>query len=610
MAAADRPAAAAAGVCWNGEVKAMPQPADEAACISADASYVWIGCYSVSTWQAAPEFYMCDRAYVFDGEVPAYLSGIAAIKTANSDKASDRADTDFLCFDIDVPGTVYVLYDSRAVNLPAWLEHTYTNQHATVAAVTDGVGAYNVYFACFPAGTVCMGGNFETSAEEAEAYAACYDDSWTEECDSIGDPPGEGSMYVVAVGPLATHSDINLDGQSFAREIIDDVEAGDGTVSIEGMMSCGDTVEGMTLSSDVSNLGRTETAEKVYMVTLSEGEVMVSSCGSDELFDTTISIYLVEDGFPVDVTSEIAAISIGGEDKTATRVAYHDGTGSSCGHLAEVTTTIETAGDYLIVIDGWPNGNPDQRHGSYSLSLTCGEGAEPQAEPGEEDGIDLVFDDYEEGQWGPAAEPYPEGANCTWFVPNPTLPYPENEGFVCICTFDDQQQQCTSSGPQCGDDYWGGGADTSGVRPLPHGNGRQRFPPIFPAQRGRPDHHAADQRHQVHDGSLTPNRFDGFHDVSPDEVAALLPDAVDDGPVFGGQTTVELVMTGPGGQRATIDQPDRQPEPARRLRDLQHQRALPRRRGRPPLRRAHLRHLQLLLQRRLVRRRLQLHLHR
>ena len=117
-------------------------------------------------------------------------------------------------------------------------------------------------------------------------------------------------MYVVAVGPLLTHSDINLDGTSFAREVIPDVAAGDGTVVVAGSLACGGEVSGTTLATDVSNLGRTETAEKVFSATLPAGQVSVSSCGSDELFDTTISIYSLADGAPSTTTSEIASINI------------------------------------------------------------------------------------------------------------------------------------------------------------------------------------------------------------------------------------------------------------------------------------------------------------
>ena len=150
------------------------------------------------------------------------------------------------------------------------------------AAVTDGVGAYNVYFAGFPAGQVCMGGNFAVTIEEQTAYDACYatSDSWTENCDTIGDPPGEGSMFVVAVGPLLTHSDVNLNGASFAREVIQDVTAGDGTVAVTGPLTCAGTVSGTTLSTDVSNLGRTETAEKVFSVTLQAGTVSAANFAS------------------------------------------------------------------------------------------------------------------------------------------------------------------------------------------------------------------------------------------------------------------------------------------------------------------------------------------
>ena len=238
--------------------------------------------------------------------------------------------------------------------------------------MTDGVDAYNVYFAGFPAGQVCMGGNFAVSAGDQAAYDACYADSWTANCDSIGDPPGEGSMYVVAVGPLLTHSDVNLNGASFAREVIADVTAGDGNVTVDGSLTCGGAVSGTTLDSDVSNLGRAETAEKVYSWSFAgTGMISLSSCGSAELFDTTLSVYAVTSGTPAAPDATTVAITMGGVAMTATRVAYHDGTGSSCGHLAEIMDLWLSAGDYLIAIDGWPNGNAAQRHGDFAISMAC-----------------------------------------------------------------------------------------------------------------------------------------------------------------------------------------------------------------------------------------------
>ena len=60
------------------------------------------------------------------------------------------------------------------------------------------MGYYVVYFAELPAGQVCMGGNFAVDSSQLEEFNLCYGDTvdaWGSNCDVIGDPPGEGSMY-------------------------------------------------------------------------------------------------------------------------------------------------------------------------------------------------------------------------------------------------------------------------------------------------------------------------------------------------------------------------------------------------------------------------------
>jgi hypothetical protein len=71
--------------------------------------------------------YYCDRGYVFT-DIPSFLGGTAIITTANNDKKADASDTEFLCFDISEPATVYVLYDIR-IPEPAWLLSLFTDQH-------------------------------------------------------------------------------------------------------------------------------------------------------------------------------------------------------------------------------------------------------------------------------------------------------------------------------------------------------------------------------------------------------------------------------------------------------------------------------------------------
>ena len=88
----------------------------------------------------------CDRDYVFSS-LPPFLAGTQLIHTSNSDKRSDPADTEWLCFDVSAEATVYILYDSRAEDgsEPAWLTGMAVGQHIQLAEVTDaGMGTMEV----------------------------------------------------------------------------------------------------------------------------------------------------------------------------------------------------------------------------------------------------------------------------------------------------------------------------------------------------------------------------------------------------------------------------------------------------------------------------------
>merc|ERR1712167_345869 len=126
----------------------------------------------------------CDRNYVFT-TLPPFLQGTVLIPTANNDKRSDPANSEFVCFDLAGEATVYLLYDSRVEDgsEPGWMTSMFVGQHMSVAETTDsGMGDMEVWvYYAEEAGTVCLGGN---------------------------NAPGIGSNYVVAVGRAVVHAEI------------------------------------------------------------------------------------------------------------------------------------------------------------------------------------------------------------------------------------------------------------------------------------------------------------------------------------------------------------------------------------------------------------------
>lgn len=137
-------------------------------------------CYTVDIMTAGEQTY-CDREYVFLN-VPDFLDGADFIRTANGDKRSDASDEQYLCFDLAVEATVYVLYDSRATNgmEPTWLLRDFADEHEDVAEVGDAnMGTMEIHFADKRPGTTCIGGN---AAD------------------------GVASNYIVAIGPVSIKS--------------------------------------------------------------------------------------------------------------------------------------------------------------------------------------------------------------------------------------------------------------------------------------------------------------------------------------------------------------------------------------------------------------------
>jgi hypothetical protein len=94
------------------------------------------------TWRApytsamgVGDSYYADWADVKLGSLPPFLHSLVGIKTNNGDKFADGGDGEFLCFDVDEPVRVYLLYDQRVVKtgVPAWVTEKFHDHHEETA---------------------------------------------------------------------------------------------------------------------------------------------------------------------------------------------------------------------------------------------------------------------------------------------------------------------------------------------------------------------------------------------------------------------------------------------------------------------------------------------
>ncbi|GIX49564.1 MAG: hypothetical protein KatS3mg131_3775 [Candidatus Tectimicrobiota bacterium] len=87
--------------------------------------------------------------------MPPELEGLTAIKTANNDKYN--ASAQFLTFTLSGPATLYVAYDSRATQYPAWLTQDFVN---TGLVIETGDVPLVVWQRSLAAGTHSLPGNY------------------------------------------------------------------------------------------------------------------------------------------------------------------------------------------------------------------------------------------------------------------------------------------------------------------------------------------------------------------------------------------------------------------------------------------------------------------
>jgi hypothetical protein len=105
------------------------------------------------------DMYYVDRSYTA-ADLPPFLQYLNGIRTANNDAHSDPNDLEFLCFDVEERVRVYVMYDARAYDQPAWLKNRFVDKHTEVIENDIAISPYyEVYSAPFEAGQVCLGGN-------------------------------------------------------------------------------------------------------------------------------------------------------------------------------------------------------------------------------------------------------------------------------------------------------------------------------------------------------------------------------------------------------------------------------------------------------------------
>jgi hypothetical protein len=102
-----------------------------------------------------------DAEYTLE-RIPAELSGLPAIRTAQADKA--QAAAVYVKFDLPRAAKVYIAYEAEAKALPLWLREF---SPAKLGVIVDQYGTerpLNVYAKNFPAGRVTLGGNAATGS--------------------------------------------------------------------------------------------------------------------------------------------------------------------------------------------------------------------------------------------------------------------------------------------------------------------------------------------------------------------------------------------------------------------------------------------------------------
>jgi hypothetical protein len=122
--------------------------------------------------------YYTDRSYTITGGIPSWMVGRSLIKTSN-DERLNNASSGYMRFSNPVDWHVYVLFDSRAANLPDWIDKGGWEKKSEYKITTSlsSQPYLQVWRKRFSAGAcVDLGGNYGTgsSTENRSNFAVIY----------------------------------------------------------------------------------------------------------------------------------------------------------------------------------------------------------------------------------------------------------------------------------------------------------------------------------------------------------------------------------------------------------------------------------------------------
>jgi hypothetical protein len=120
-------------------------------------------------------YYYTDRDYTITGGVPDFIDGRDFIRTVN-DERSDTSTSGDVRFTNPDAGWVYVLFDSRSLSMPNWL-NGWELRTERITTSLDAQAYLKVYRKQFGAGQcVDLGGNYGpgSSIETRSNYVVVY----------------------------------------------------------------------------------------------------------------------------------------------------------------------------------------------------------------------------------------------------------------------------------------------------------------------------------------------------------------------------------------------------------------------------------------------------
>jgi len=155
-------------VFYGQEVAPPPPPPSSGGC-------TLDGNFQETTIQVRAQYYT-DRDYTITGGMPDWMTGRTLIRTGNDDRFDSSA-SGYLTFTTPVDWWVYVLFDSRAADMPSWLNDWELRSDIRITTSLGTQPYLKVYRKQFTAGQcVDLGGNYGpgSSAENRSNYVVVY----------------------------------------------------------------------------------------------------------------------------------------------------------------------------------------------------------------------------------------------------------------------------------------------------------------------------------------------------------------------------------------------------------------------------------------------------